>query len=157
MPGMQSPFSLMLQLSREMDRLMDSFFSRSFGLSAGFPRLGELTESAVPTMWVPRVDVREQADSIVVRADVPGVKKEDIRVEASDDALVISGERREEREEGDEGYRFSERTYGSFYRQIPMPEGAQLDQAKATCRDGVLEVTVPYQSTQKRRQIQIES
>jgi HSP20 family protein len=163
--GAGHPFSTMLQLSREMDRLMDSFFGGRSGFPSSFasawPFEGAGTrgrESGIPELWSPRVDVRERGDSILVSADLPGVRKEDVRIEATDDGIAISGERSEEREEGDErkGYRLAERSYGSFYRQIPLPEGANVEQAKASMREGVLEITIPVQESQRRRRIQIE-
>jgi HSP20 family protein len=154
----------MLQLSREMDRLMDSFFGRRFGSRSLFGAwpfessgAGAL-DTGVPELWSPRVDVRERDDSICISADLPGVRKEDIRIEATDTGVALSGERQEERQEGDErqGYRLAERSYGSFYREIPLPEGANVDQAKANMREGVLEITIPLQENRRRRRIQIE-
>lgn len=143
------PFSSMMQLSREMDRLMDSFFGRGYGAS---------DQGSAPELWLPRIDVRQRGDSLLVCADLPGVRKEDIRIDATGEGLAISGERRDERQEGEdrEGYRMTERTYGSFYREIPLPEGAKVEEAKASMREGVLEITVPLQQGQGRRQIQIE-
>lgn len=143
------PFSSMMQLSREMDRLMDSFFGRSYGSPE---------QSSAPELWLPRIDVRQRGDSLLVCADLPGVRKEDIRIDATGEGLAISGERRDERQEGEgsEGYRMTERTYGSFYREIPLPEGAKVEEAKASMREGVLEITVPLQQGQGRRQIQVE-
>jgi HSP20 family protein len=80
---------------------------------------------------------------LIVCADLPGLKKEDIQVEFSEDALTIQGERRQEHEESHEGYRTSERSYGKFYRSIPLPEGVNPESAKATFQDGVLKITVP--------------
>jgi len=89
----------------------------------------------------------------VIRADLPGLSKDDVNVEMNDDAITISGERRNENEEQREGYYRSERSYGSFYRQIPLPEGVNPKDAQATFRDGVLEITLkaPQLKSQKRR------
>jgi HSP20 family protein len=114
-------------------------------------------EAAVPTLWSPQIEVAQRDDAIVIRADLPGVSREDVRIEATDDGVAISGERRSQREEGDQRYHFAECTYGSFYRSIPLPEGADIDAAKASMRDGVLEVTIPLEQSRRRRQIQIES
>jgi HSP20 family protein len=93
----------------------------------------------------------------VVRADLPGMSKDDINVEITDDALVIRGERRSEREENEEGYYRSERSYGSFYRRIPLPEGVSAENANATFRNGMLEITMlaPQRAEQQRRQLEI--
>jgi HSP20 family protein len=162
--GAYGPLSTMARLSREMDQLFESFF----GNRLGFPRLGrnwpfEARGTATggddfSSVWAPSVDVRRRADSVVIHAELPGVPKDAVRIEATDDGIAITGERNETREEGgtDRGFQLKERSYGSFYREIALPEGAQVDQAKATMREGVLEITVPVQQNQNRRQIQIE-
>jgi hypothetical protein len=90
-------------------------------------------------------------------ADLPGLTKDDINVDITDDALVIRGERKSEREENEEGYYRSERSYGSFYRQIPLPEGVNVDDADATFRDGVLEITMtaPERAAEQCRRLEI--
>ncbi len=149
-----NPFANMLQLSREMDQLMDSVFGRRFGMPSN---LGPGGSSGAATLWSPRIDVRQRGDSLVVSADLPGIPKDSVQIEATEEGIAISGERSEEREEGgqEQGYRFAERSYGSFYRNIPLPEGADVEQAKANMRDGVLEITIPVRQTQKRKRIQI--
>ena len=110
------------------------------------------------SLWAPNVDVRRRGDAVVIHAELPGITKDAVRIEATDQGIAISGERNETREEGgnERGYQLKERSYGSFYREIPLPEGAQVDQAKATMREGVLEITVPLHESQSRRQIRIE-
>ena len=108
------------------------------------------------TSWVPKVDVVQRGNELVVRADLPGVKPDDVTVEISDDAITISGERQDEHAEERGGiYRF-ERTYGAFLREIPLPEGAMVDQAKASFKDGVLEITVPAPPEQVSRGRRLE-
>ena len=137
-----SPFAFMRRFSEEMDRLFEDFgfggslFAPSFG--RGLSRFGELGQS----MWSPQVEVFEREGQLVVRADLPGMTKDDINVDITDDALVIRGERKSEREENEEGYYRTERSYGSFYRQIPLPEGVNAENANATFRNGVLEITM---------------
>jgi len=140
-----NPFSMMRRLSEEMDRA----FGSSFGLGRGF---GE------ETGWMPAIEVREQDGNLVVCADLPGLNKEDVKVEVSGDALVIEGERKREHEETRSGIHRTERSYGRFYRAIPLPEGADLDKAKAQFKDGVLEVRVPVpESRNKAREIPINT
>ena len=98
----------------------------------------------------------EHDGKMVVRADLPGIDKHDVKVEVSDNAWVIEGERKREREEEREGIRRSERMYGSFYRAIPLPDGINPDQARAHFKNGVLEVTVPIPESQRKRTIPIE-
>jgi HSP20 family protein len=95
----------------------------------------------------------------LVRADLPGLRKEDVTVEISDDSLTIQGERRDEHEEEREGLFTSERTYGSFYRVVPLPEGAIPDSGKASFKNGVLEVTVeaPPREVSRGRRIDVSS
>ena len=93
-------------------------------------------------MWTPQVETFRRGDKLVVRADLPGLSKDDIKVELDDNALVISGERSDEHEDNREGYYVTERSYGQFYRAVPLPEGVSGDQCEATFKDGVLEVTL---------------
>ena len=85
----------------------------------------------------------KRGNELVVRADLPGLKKEDISIDVADNVLTIHGERREESREEREGYYWHERRAGSFYRSIPLPEGSDTEHARARFSDGVLEVSVP--------------
>jgi HSP20 family protein len=85
----------------------------------------------------------ERGGKLVIRADLPGLTKKDVKVEIRDDTVCIQGERRQERESKGKGFYRSERSYGSFYREVPLPEGADPEKGTATFKDGVLEVTVP--------------
>ena len=138
-----SPFTLMRRLTEDMDRMFSGFGAAS-GREAG--------------PWAPAVDVRESNGNLVVSAELPGLDKEDVKVEVNNDAVVIRGERKREWEEERHGIHRSERSYGAFYREIPLPEGAKTDQAKAQFRNGVLEVTVPVPEAQRRsREVPIEA
>jgi len=98
--------------------------------------------------------VTQQNNELVVRADLPGLKKEDISVDVTDNEITISGERRKEQDTEQGGVYRSERSYGSFARTIRLPEGTMSDQAKASFKDGVLEIrmpTPPEQVTRGRR------
>jgi len=138
-----NPFALMREFTNEMDQAF-----RSHGTPA----------SAVGGLWSPAVDIRQCDGDLVVTAEVPGLKKEEIKVELSDDAIVIEGERKREHKEDHEGYHRFERNCGKFYRSIPLPEGAKTDQVKAELLDGVLKVSVPVQQAEKNsRAIPIET
>ena len=91
----------------------------------------------------PQLDTFRRGDKLVVRADIPGGKKEDIRVEADNGILTITSEQHQEHEEDRDGYFHSERSYGLFYRALPLPEGVDADQIQASFTDGVLEVAFP--------------
>jgi HSP20 family protein len=108
--------------------------------------------------WAPPVEVRERDGNLIVNAELPGLNKEDVKIEVTNEGLVIQGERKREREEDRGGVHRSERSYGAFYRLIPLPEGANIEQAKAKFNNGVLEVQVPIpKSQEKTRQIPIEA
>src|SRR6266480_3419081 len=150
-----SPFSLMRRFSEEMDRLFGDFGfggSLASGFGREFGRLADLEGS----MWLPQVEAFERDGKLIVRADLPGLTKDDINVEITDDAIKIRGERRQAKEENEEGYYRSERSYGSFYREIPLPSGVNPEEANATFRDGVLEITMPAAERQlQSRRIEI--
>jgi HSP20 family protein len=93
--------------------------------------------------WNPEIEVFEKDKRLFTRIDLPGLKKEDVKVEVTDGYLAISGERKREEEEKKEQFYRCEREYGSFYRAVPLPEGVKLEEVKATFADGVLEVSVP--------------
>jgi HSP20 family protein len=138
------PFSVMRRISDEMDRLFEGFgFGRGvFGVGEpGWP--GALTSGAEQgALWSPHLEMFERNGKLVVTADLPGVKKEDVKVEVDQDAVTIQGQRRHEQTSRQQGYYRSERSYGSFYRTIPLPEGADPSTASATFHDGVLEIAL---------------
>ena len=146
-----SPFTFMRRFSEEMDRLFEDF---GFGRGGLMPSLGRGFDQA---LWSPQVEMFEREGQLVVRADLPGMKKDDVNVEITGDAIIIQGERKSESEENREGYYHSERSYGSFYRSIPLPEGVNAEDANATFRNGVLEVTMqaPARQERPRRRIDI--
>jgi HSP20 family protein len=131
-----------------------SFWNDPFSLLQREPRR---TGAGAQALWTPQIETFQRGDRFVVRADLPGMKKDDVNIELTDDSLVIEGERREEREEDREGYYRSERSYGSFYRVVPLPEGAISESAKANFTNGVLEVTVqaPPREVSRRRRLEI--
>jgi HSP20 family protein len=149
-----NPFAVLDRFADEMDRVFDDF---GFGRSWIAPRWGRSWSSTPQhfsgATWTPEIEAYERNNELVVRADLPGMKKDDVRIDVTENELTISGERHQERETEREGVYRSERTYGSFYRTIPLPPGAITDQAKASFRDGVLEITMPAppQSTRGRR------
>ena len=149
-----SPFRLLERFADEVDRMFDEF---GLGRGWGFGRnVGRSTPAGQSATWTPRIDVSQRSNELVVRADLPGMNKDDVKVDVTDDAIVIQGERRREHEEEKGGIYRSERSYGSFYRAIPLPEGAITDQAKATFKDGVLEITMPAPPEQVTRGRRIE-
>ena len=159
--GSGNPFESIWQLSREMDRLMSSVFGGGFAPMLGSPYRGlqqGFGESSA-AQWSPRVEMEQRGETIVVSADLPGVRKEDVQIDVSQEGLTISAERRDEREAGGEesGYRSVERSYGTFYRTIPLPQSVDREKLKASMRDGVLRITIPLAESAKPRRIPIGS
>ncbi len=149
-----SPFSMMRRLVEDMDRMFDDFAFGSAGrLAPRFDR--EFT--GLRSMWTPEVETFRRGDKLVVRADLPGLKKEDVKVQIEQDVLTIEGERSEESREEDDGYYRTERSYGHFYRAIPLPEGVDDKECDASFKDGVLEVTInaPKAVERKGRTIEV--
>lgn len=150
-PMTATPFGFMRRFATDMERLFEEF--EGFRLPSLFGReFFPFTREFEHVGWVPELEVLQSNGEFIVRADLPGLKRDDVKVELTADLLTISGERKEEKEEKREGYYRSERNYGSFYRQVPLPEGAKTDTAKAEFNDGVLEVTMqaPAREPQKR-------
>jgi HSP20 family protein len=134
-----SPFAMMREFASEMDRVFHS--SRTESASAD---------------WSPTIDVQQDNGSMTVVAELPGVKKDEIKVEVNDQELVIEGERRREHQESHDGYYRLERSYGHFYRSIALPDGAKADQIKAELKEGLLRVSIPIaEQTKKSREVQV--
>ena len=138
----------------EMERMMEDFFRRPFSMfPAIWPNMGFSEEELSPA-----VDIFEQDDAVVVKAELPGMKKEDINVELNDGVLRITGEKkREEKVEKKDYYRL-ERSVGSFERRISLPSGIETEKTKASFKDGVLEIQIQKteKAKKKERKIKIE-
>lgn len=128
--------SLVRRFMDEVDRLAENF-----GVGRGL--LSSLERRLPDGAWTPQVEMFERDGELVLRADLPGLSKDDVKVELADNAVTIEGERRAEREEKHEGFYRSERSYGKFYRRMPLPQSVNTDDARASFHDGVLEVTMP--------------
>lgn len=132
-------FGLMPRLAFDFDRLFDDLWSKPRWFRR---QLNDLTFS-------PDIEVFEKNGRFNVRADLPGMAREDIKVNVADGLLTIEGERKRETETKREGYYRSERSYGTFYRAVPLPEGSKADQITATFRNGVLDVSLPLAVPEK--------
>jgi len=141
-----TPFTLMSRMMDEMDRAFGDFVGAKANPS-----------EATQTVWAPAIEVSERDGNYIIRAELPGVNANDVKLEITDDAVILQGERKVERQEDERGIHVTERVYGRFFRSIPLPEGAKADEARAKFENGILEVTVPAQEQRaKRREIQIE-
>jgi HSP20 family protein len=143
-----TPFRMLERFADEMDRVFDDFGfgrlrSREPGQGFGF--------LSGKDIWTPELEVFHRNSELVIRADLPGLTKDDVKVDVTESQVTIEGERQRQHEEEREGVYRSERSYGSFYRVIPLPEGVIADQAKATFKNGVLEITMPAPPEQARR------
>jgi HSP20 family protein len=137
------PFTAMARMIEEMERTTGL---RSSVENGGIP------------MWTPAIEVSQHNGDYQIRAELAGLKPEDVKVEVNGDALVLEGDRKFEHEETKDGVYRSERQYGHFYRSIPLPEGADVEHAHARFENGVLEVTVPVAEVPRsHRQIPVEA
>ncbi len=113
-------------------------------------------QSSIATSnWTPAVDIKEEDEGFVLKADVPGVDPKDIDVTMDDGVLTIKGERRHESEEDANGYKRVERSYGNFYRRFSLPDTANADAVTAKGKDGVLEIFIPKQEKVQPRRISV--
>ena len=104
----------------------------------------------------PAVDLYEEKDDIVVKADLPGMDKDNIEVNLSGNRLTIKGEKKQEEEVKKEGYYRSERSYGSFVRTLELPREVQTDKVKAAFKNGILEIRLPKTEESKKKEIQVK-
>ncbi len=145
-----SPFRGFYDMQSEMNRMFDEVFGNL--IPAGGRQRGEQ-----PTRWAPALDVLQEDGDIVVRAELPGVKQDDVDITFHNGVLTISGERKAEEEREGSGYYVRERRYGSFRRSMTLPEGTDESNISARFQDGVLEVRVAgAAAVQEPKRIQIE-
>ncbi|SRR5258706_3521717 len=140
------PFHQLSNLRDQLDRFFESPFPA-------------LSEGMQPFMsgWSPALDLYDDKDNLVVKAEIPGIKKEEIEISLHDGVLTLSGERREEKNhEGSDIHR-SERFVGRFQRTLTLPAQVDVDKVKATYQDGILKVTLPKSPTAKPKQIQVKT
>lgn len=135
------PFADFADLHTRLDRLFED-------LVAGDEARGE---------WAPAIDAIKGDGKLVVRADMPGIKPDEVKIQVEDDILTVSGEHEESKEEKGEKFVRRERRYGSFSRSIALPTGVDPDKIKATVKDGVVEVTVPMPEEAKKKAIEIKA
>jgi HSP20 family molecular chaperone IbpA/uncharacterized protein YndB with AHSA1/START domain len=147
--GWEDPVAAIRRMSDQMDRLFEGLVG---GRLRGSPR-APAEESAT---WMPQVAISQRGDEYVVSADLPGVRREDMQIDIDDGLIVIRGERRRALERTEAGVLRSECSYGSFYRAVPLPEGADAGAARAAMRDGVLEIVLPMPPRRQPRRLEIE-
>ena len=131
-------------LQGEMNRLFDTFFGGNGG--AASPRARR---------WVPAMDLVEEGDVLVLRADLPGLERDDVAIEIKDNVLTVSGERKSEHTDKGEGFYRVERAFGGFSRSLALPDGVDADGVAASFDKGVLEVRIPKPEERKPHRVEI--
>ena len=136
---------------------MDRFFERFFGLGPWFPWVPtrRWRRPWMPDEWMPDMDLVEREGKLVIRADIPGMKHEDLEVKVEGETLVVHGHREEKEEVKEKDYSHCERRTGAFTRTVALPDGFNPDAIEATIKDGVLEVTVPKPATVESKPVHI--
>jgi HSP20 family protein len=139
-----SPFRDVVSVQDEMSRLFDDVFGQR-------PARVQWTDG----IWNPSVDVTEDKDSVVVKAEMPGLNKDDVKISVQDSILTLKGEKKQEKEEKETDYHRIERSYGSFCRSFQLPTTVRADKIKANYKDGVLSIILPKTEEVKPKEIPI--
>lgn len=150
-------FDEIRKMQEELDRTFSEFFSHTPYRQLGPGRRGEVQPvERMPGMRRAFVDVQETDKDVIITAELPGMDKEDIEVNITAERIEIKAEKKEEKTEEKEGYKTYGKRYHGFYRSIPLPSMVKADDAKATYKNGVLEVSLPKKEVTKSRNITIE-
>lgn len=141
----EEPFVMMRKMSEQMDQFFGKVLQQPIG------KIGQGHSGIATRNWTPTVEISQRGNEMVICVDLPGLTKDDVQLQVHDDKLTIEGERREDTSsQTAQGYHRTERSYGQFYRAIPLPEGVDGHAAQARMRDGVLEIVVPIQNQQRK-------
>ncbi len=140
-----NPFRELARIEHELNKIFNELVPQTVK--------GEVVEVRT---WNPRVDIYEKDNNLVIEAEIPGAKKEDIEVKIKDNSVIIRGEVKKEEEKKDENYYRSERFYGKFERVIPLPVEVKAEDAKATIEDGILRLEIPKVTTEKEVKIEVK-
>jgi HSP20 family protein len=143
-----------------MDQMMAEVWARPFsGLFPSFPGLLRPSRALLGeslNLRVPAIDLYEGKEEVVLKAEVPGLSKEDLKIDLTDSMITISGEKKKEEEVKEEAYTYSERSYGSFSRSLQLPCAVKADKVKATFKNGILEVKLPKTEDAKKRHVTVK-
>lgn len=140
------PFDDLASLRESMDKLFDEFFTRR-------PEQGG---RRMPMVWQPAIEAYEADGDVVVRAELPGIDPNTVEISLSNDTLTIKGEAKSEHEDKGRSYYRRELRYGSFLRSIALPAGVEGDKARATYKNGILEIRVPKSERAKPKSVKVE-
>ncbi len=139
-----NPFRDLRTMQEQMNRLLDMAWNREAG------------EDLREGIWQPTVDIFEDEESVVIKAELPGMDQKDIEVRIEDNTLTLRGERKHDQTIKKENYHRVERYYGTFQRSFSLPHTVDQEQVKATCDKGVLTITLPKREETKPRQINVQ-
>lgn len=140
------PVTELNTIQNEMNRLFNTFFDQPAPAGRG---------GAPSRRWIPAMDLVETAEHYVLRADLPGLDDDDVNIQLEDNVLTISGERKTQHEQNEEGYYRIERAFGNFTRSLTLPDGIDPDTVQAHFDRGVLEIRIPKPEQKKPRRVQI--
>ncbi len=144
------PLRELTDMRRDMDRLFSEFFESRHRHRGWLPRASETLAGA------PSLELLDRKNQVVLRAELPGVKKEEVDISVQDNTITLKGEFKKEAKVKEEDYYFSERRYGKFRRTVSLPTEVVADKAKATFMDGVLEVVFPKKKETRPREVKLE-
>jgi len=145
-----NPAKELISVEKEFSKLFDSFNNR-FGLKSS-----KEDEDFANAVWSPLTDIREDEDKYSLHLDLPGVKKEDVKITFNNGQIAISGERNFEKEEKNSKYHHVERAFGKYYRAFNLPEKILEDKIDAEFKDGILKITIPKAEEAKPKQIEVK-
>jgi HSP20 family protein len=137
------PFTELGELRSRLDRMFDDLWS------------GHAVTTSGERTFTPAIDVVREDDKLVLHAEVPGIKPDEVKIEVEDDILTVSGQHKEEEEQKDKHFLHRERRFGSFRRSLALPPGVNAKDIKATTHDGVVEVTIPLPKEQPKEKVTI--
>jgi HSP20 family protein len=140
-----SPFRDLVNMQQEVGRLFNGLFADTDGN-------GNFVAS-----WSPRADVSESSEAYIIKAELPGVNKNDVKITLRENVLTIKGEKKQEKEEKDKNFHRIERSYGSFQRSFSLPSGVNSDKIGAAYKDGVLTITLPKAEGAKPKEIEVKA
>ena len=138
------PFDDLASLRESMDKLFEEFFTR------------RPERARAPLVWQPAIEAYETDGDVVVRAELPGIDPKQVEITVRDDTLTVKGEAKTEQEEKGRNYYRRELRYGSFVRSLALPSGVQGDAAKASYKNGILEIRVPKSERAKPKSVKVE-
>ena len=143
---------------RELERIERDMEAMSDQLSEDFPSFWEPRRVLGPTdQWVPAIESHVEDGNLIVKVDIPGIDPKEVSISVTDNQLTIEGERKHEKKEEKGDYFYRELAYGKFSRTMTLPAGVEADKVKATCKDGVLQITMPAPKALAPKRIQVQA